>query len=157
MANFNQAQVQTRKDLYILPTFNLVMGKGIYIKSEEQKRKISETLKGRKITKEHRENISKSTRGESKPKGFGIGRKMSEETKDKIRISLMGRRNPNNRSTIEAKYIFCKYHNIQKIPKDCVLHHINGDKTDNRIENLKMMKDKAHRKMHAIKQKLGKR
>lgn len=34
--------------------------------------------------------------------------------------------------------------------------HINGDKTDNRIENLCLMKRGEHRKSHAIKSGLGK-
>jgi hypothetical protein len=34
-----------------------------------------------------------------------------------------------------------------------VVHHINEDKTDNRPENLRVMKDKEHRAYHGRKNK----
>ena len=35
-----------------------------------------------------------------------------------------------------------------KVPKNCCIHHLNGDKADNRIENLCMMLHKAHTVFH---------
>ena len=35
-----------------------------------------------------------------------------------------------------------------KIPENCCIHHLNGDKTDNRIENLCMMLHRAHTVFH---------
>lgn len=34
------------------------------------------------------------------------------------------------------------------IPPNCCIHHLNGNKSDNRIENLCMMQHKAHTVMH---------
>ena len=34
------------------------------------------------------------------------------------------------------------------VPKDCCIHHLNGNKTDNRIQNLCMMQKAAHTVFH---------
>lgn len=36
------------------------------------------------------------------------------------------------------------------IPKNCCIHHINGNKSDNRIENLCLMLTSAHTKYHNL-------
>lgn len=36
-----------------------------------------------------------------------------------------------------------------EIPKGCVIHHINHNKKDNRIENLKCVTQKEHKLIHA--------
>ena len=42
----------------------------------------------------------------------------------------------------EHRYIWGKHHG--KIPNDYCVHHINGDKRDNRIENLECLSRKEH-------------
>ena len=39
------------------------------------------------------------------------------------------------------------------VPQGCCVHHINGNKTDNRIENLCMMTHSAHTTMHNKKRR----
>lgn len=34
------------------------------------------------------------------------------------------------------------------VPENCCIHHLNGDKTDNRIQNLCLMQHKAHTVFH---------
>lgn len=34
------------------------------------------------------------------------------------------------------------------VPKGCLIHHLNGDKKDNRIENLECMTHSEHQKYH---------
>lgn len=47
---------------------------------------------------------------------------------------------------MEHRWIYEKVHGV--IPPRMVIHHINGNKTDNRIENLLMLNNDMHRKVH---------
>lgn len=61
---------------------------GFQTLSEEQKRKISQSLKGRPLSEHRKQKISAAMTGEKHPM---YGKKHSEETKQKIRESMKGK------------------------------------------------------------------
>lgn len=105
--------------------------------TEETKRKISEKMKGRTLTQEHKQNLSKAnsfqTWQQSKPfknnGGYFIRSFKGKQFK-------------------EHHLIYCEFYNLQKIPKGYLVYHINGDRGDNHIENLKLMPLGEHTKLH---------
>jgi hypothetical protein len=80
--------------------------------SDDTKRKISELQKGRKLSKQHRENISKANIGrivtEETRKKIGIrhrGKTISDETREKMRNTKLGKPSPKlgKKASLESK------------------------------------------------------
>lgn len=97
----------------------------------------------------------KARHNEELKKGF----QHSEESKEKIRKSLIKFKEGNidnkgylrvskglDNHNLEHRNVWIKYNG--PIPKDYIIHHINEDKTDNRIENLQLMSRSEHIKLH---------
>lgn len=62
--------------------------------------------------------------------------------------------NGNNKNNcIKQHRRIMEEHLGRKLREDEVVHHLNGIKTDNRIENLRVMSRKEHSAMHRIKEK----
>lgn len=101
---------------------------------------------------------------------FKKGHKHSEETKKKLSLQKIGNKNPTwkggkhsdgrgyIRMTVSpGVYIFEHRYLIEqklgrKLDKNEHVHHINGIKTDNRLENLIVMVKSKHHSMHQRKQ-----
>lgn len=125
----------------------------------------------RNKSKINRDKVSKSLMGH----GF------SEETLKKMRENhkdISGKNNPRWKGgwyIHKYKYIYSPEHPLrnlkgyvrehlyvlykylgERINKSNIIHHINGKKIDNRVNNLMVMKDHgAHRRMHCNKNKEG--
>lgn len=106
----------------------------------------SEARKKIKFTKEHKQNLSKARRGEKNPNWKGGKRK---HYKGYIRKYVYDHPYSGKRNAImEHRLIMEKYIGRYLNPKERI-HHINGIKYDNRIENLYLCSSRStHMKLH---------
>ena len=57
----------------------------------------------------------------------------------------------NGKRILEHQYVYCLEHGLKIIPKGYEVHHINKNRSDNRIENLILLTKFQHRKEHGYK------
>lgn len=89
--------------------------------------------------------IDRSKKGEKSP--FWKGGKKLTKYGYILALSHGHHRADKGGYVLEHILVFEKATGIE-VPKDCCVHHINGNKQDNRIENLCLMTKKAHTLLH---------
>jgi len=121
------------------------MPTGIYTRTKEHNKKIALAHKGIKLTKEHRNSLSRSHLGipnknKGKGKQYHIGKSGSHKGYKFIRVD--------GKDYGEHILVYLKSNNLNRIPKGLCIHHLNGNKLDNRPENLVMLDRKTHTSLH---------
>ena len=119
--------------------------------SEEHKNKISLANKGRIFTKEHKEKLSKSHIGLYSGKKHPNWKGGKIITSDGY-IIIWKPKHPfsNKQGYIKEHRLVMEKHLGRYLKPEEVVHHINGIKKDNRIENLKLLLNLGkHRKEHS--------
>lgn len=102
-------------------------------------------LKGRPLSEKHKDNISKSKR-------VGIGNK-SETKAGYIRIYFPDHPKSDAYGYILEHDLIMECYIGRWLKENEVVHHINGDRKDNRLKNLQLMTRSEHTKLHRNKRK----
>lgn len=54
----------------------------------------------------------------------------------------------------EHQYVYCQFHKIEKIPEGYRIHHIDKNKSNNKIENLQLLTHQQHMLLHKQNKRL---
>jgi len=121
------------------------MPKGKYKRTVEHKNKISQIMTGRKLSEEHKNNISNSLKGRVPKSAFKKGHQTTKGMKYKTRNTNKGRSNATARKILEERL-------GRSLRNNEVVHHVDENPINNLPENLMVMDDKNHKRMHGLKQ-----
>jgi len=146
------------------------LGKKLKPFTEEHRRKIGLANRGKKRTQEYIDRMRQSL----------IGKKHSKETIEKMKLAQVGEKHwnwnggkicrgggyililkPEHPFCVKDGYV-CEHRLVMEkflgryLTKEEIIHHINGIRNDNRIENLRLFKNhKEHREFHLQLLKVG--
>ena len=96
--------------------------------------------KGHKLSKEQRIKAKERWTGKTNPRWKPIGSKRMSHDYVLIKVA--------EGKWVKEEWLVAKVKIGRKLYRDEVVHHINGNKTDNRPDNLQVMTASEHKKLH---------
>ena len=114
---------------------------------------IGKKSSGRKLNEEQKMRISKANKGKRASDDYEFGG--HEKTRKDGYVAVYCPDHPyasNSGYVMKHRLVVERELGIY-IPENYVVHHINHDKSDNRIENLALMTKSAHASLHMIERK----
>jgi hypothetical protein len=120
-------------------------------KRDETLKNIRKSIKGIKHTKEHKIKISEGLK-----KAYEEGRRDSVLNIGKWNLGKKRTKKQNERNK-ELRLKYYEDHSswnkgltqIYRLPNKCIIHHINFNPEDNSYENLQLMPQEEHNRLHA--------
>ena len=110
---------------------------------EHLKQKLRLLYLGTKLAEETKNKISKTMRGMNRGPKNGMWKGGIKRTGKYVYITLT-----NGIYLCEHRYLMEKFLGRKLLPKE-VVHHINGRRDDNRLENLVVMNESEHHSLHS--------
>lgn len=130
--------------------------KGIFKHSEETKIKVSKFNKGKIVSQNTKNKISKTLKGRKRPELTGQKHPLWKGGRKISKIGYVSFYQPNHPFANHDGYVYEHRIMMEKLlnrylePKE-VVHHINGIRYDNRIENLRLFFNQSeHIKFHKV-------
>jgi len=110
--------------------------------SPEARQRMSEAHQGKKLSKEHRQRMGQDQRGE-KNHNWGGGRRKTSQ--GYIRIYKPDHPHVAARDTVFEHRLVMEEHLGRYLEPHEFVHHKNGIRDDNRLENLELVTQRNHR------------
>ena len=125
-----------------------------YPTTEKQRQawvRIGKLGKGKSLSLETREAISKARKGKRLKIDYDFGGHEKQRKDGYIAVYVPDHPNANKDGYVMKHHLVMEQHIGGYIPKGCIVHHKNGKRNDNDIENLELMTFREHAGYHMKK------
>jgi uncharacterized protein (DUF1330 family) len=117
----------------------------------KSKYKLGHHSLGKKYSIEHRNKLSKAAQGKHVGSKSPLWKGGRTKHNGYILIKKLDHPFADYLGYVREHRLVMEKHLGRYLTRDEVVHHINGIRNDNRLENLQLMKDSEHRRHHKLK------